>query len=202
MRIYSALAAVLLLLLPLPAQAGTILLAEVYAPKPMLLPTSRYQYVIAVGETTAWNVPTTNLDLGPFTADQQTVDEFELALHTDATNRMQVWSDPIGVSVARSIFWTTQGFFPTPDGRLWVDGVLFTFVPERGPWLTGYDLTGVTIEVLPDTPLPGVPNSPPHSVVARFYGEPIPVPEPASWLLACLALCLFRRHRSNGSKIM
>ncbi|HEX2475378.1 MAG TPA: PEP-CTERM sorting domain-containing protein [Lacipirellulaceae bacterium] len=53
--------------------------------------------------------------------------------------------------------------------------------PSRGPNLVGYILTGIERTVTAT------------SQTITLHG--VPVPEPASWLLACLALCCARRHR-------
>jgi hypothetical protein len=111
-------------------------------------------------------------------------------------DRMRYYLRGPGVDAARVISAAVDDFaIEYPDHFLWTMPdtewtTVTTHVPRRGPALIGYQIDGATVTI--DQAEYGNGYSAAGFTV-RLYGEQ--VPEPASWLLACRALCCVRRHR-------
>jgi hypothetical protein len=100
-------------------------------------------------------------------------------------------------------YWNSgHGVFPTIGDvdELWrtdwppTRQVFTHYVPRLGPGLTGYDVSAVSHTIDSFTYEGGRSIYAVTKTRIRIYGEPLRVPEPASWLLGCLALCVVRRN--------
>ncbi|HEY3394871.1 MAG TPA: hypothetical protein VGK58_19360 [Lacipirellulaceae bacterium] len=186
-----------LLLLPLPAQAGTILLAEIQHTNVVLLNQPSQPILL---EFVAEQADTMQVRLGGeydsadvglvFEAPPQDVALFEAALTQAAGG--QWWIND-----------TSHAPSPQFADSLWSDTVPRTAITRHvqrlGNGLFGYDLTDVTQTIDRLTygvssgtqPRPNVD----HQHTIRLYGEPISVPEPAAWLLVLLGGTIHWRKR-------